>query len=90
MFAVELTNFLMIAVSGETTVSVWRVFRRKKTYSCNIVDSFLLLENFQVFQISPWKSSVVFGHLRQSLDIFGSLRKSMEISRIVRKWPKTP
>ena len=85
MFAVELTNFLMIAVSGETTVSVWRVFcRKKKPYSCNIVDSYL--ENFQVFQISPWKSSVVFRHLRQSLDIFGGLRKT----RIVAKWPKTP
>lgn len=84
MFAVELTNFLMIAVSGETTVSVWRVFRRKKKHS--LVTLSILICSWRIFFFLP-------GNLRLCLDIFGSLWTSSVAFENLLKYlelPKTP
>ena len=87
MFAVELTNFLMIAVSGETTVSVWRVFRRKKKHS--LVTLSILICSWRIFRSFRFLP----GNLRLCLDIFGSLWTSSVAFENLLKYlelPKTP
>ena len=65
----------MITVAEKNTVKCLEGFSFLSFFAC-----FFRLRKFR---ISPRKSSVVLGNLRQSLRILSSLRKSSEITGIV-------